>query len=111
MGQRKWKEEEIIEGSYEHERFLNIARWIIDSVDPHSIAHLHQTNNVESLIQIDVGDPDGDMIIPNRTTRMLARVSQIPVKEYNSNLHVDLIIPFLGEGMLNDMADFLAGEL
>jgi hypothetical protein len=106
------RREEIRVGTQEHERFINIARWIIDSVDPHSIAHLHTGTGIKSLIQIDSGPPRGDFIIPNRTTHVFQRVSGVPLREYNSNLHIDLIVPVLpvGESMLRDMADFLAGE-
>ncbi|MBW2455171.1 MAG: hypothetical protein JRI68_11705, partial [Deltaproteobacteria bacterium] len=46
-----------------------------------------------------------------RTTRVLQRVSGLPMREYPSVLHADLIVPLLGDAMLGDMAAFLAGEI
>ncbi len=103
--------EKIVEGSFEQERLLNIARWLIDSVDPHSVAHLYRTNGTPTLLQMDSGWPTGDIVIPNEATRVLQRVSGLPLREYNSILHADLVIPLLGDLMLKDMADFLAGEI
>ncbi|MBW2523173.1 MAG: hypothetical protein JRI23_03320 [Deltaproteobacteria bacterium] len=103
--------EQIPHGSYEQERLLNVARWLIDAVDPHTVAHLYRDNGTPTLIQIDSGWPDGDIIIPNRTTRVLQRVSGLPMREYSSILHADLVVPLLGDAMLGDMAAFLAGEI
>ena len=36
------------------------------------------------------------------------RVSGLPVVEYPSALHGDLVIPLVGDAMLDDLADFLA---
>jgi hypothetical protein len=98
-------------GSYEQERLLNVARWLIDSVDPHTLAFRWQSGGPAALLQIDSGPPTGDIIIPNRTTRVLQRVSGLPMREYPSILHADLIVPLLGDAMLGDMAAFLAGEI
>lgn len=103
--------EGIEPGSFEQERLLNVARWLIDSVDPHTVAHLYRQTGTPALIQIDSGWPNGDIIIPNRTTRTLQRVSGLPMREYNSILHADLVVPLLGDQMLADMAAFLAGEI
>ena len=51
-------------------------------------------------------------MIPNHTTDTLAEVSGMPVAEYASILHGDLVIPVIGDAMLRDLADFLAeGDL
>jgi hypothetical protein len=101
--------------SFEHERLMNVARWLIDSVDPHTVAHLYRTNNRAALIQMDSGQlpglSNGDFVIPNRTTKLLQRISGLPLREYPSAMHGDLVIPVLGDQMLADMAAFMAGEI
>lgn len=107
-----FEEEDIGIGSFEQERLLNVARWLIDSVDPHTLAFRFQTHKTPAtLLQMDSGFPDGDIIIPNRTTRTLQRVSGQPMREYESILHADLIVPLIGDQQLDDMAAFLAGEI
>jgi hypothetical protein len=104
------EERGIVAGTYEHERLLNVARWLIDSVDPHSVAHLfREEGSGEALIQIDrINASLGDIVIPNAATDVLAEVSGLPVIEYPSALHGDLVIPLIGDAMLRDLADFLA---
>lgn len=107
-----FREIEVEEGSLEQARLLAISSWLVDSVDPHTLGHLIAEDERTGLIQMDRIDGDtGDIIIPNYTTDSLARVTGLPVIEYPSNLHVDLIIPGLGYEMQDDMVDFLTGEL
>jgi hypothetical protein len=93
--------------SYDRERLLDAARWLIDSVDPHSVAHLYTEADRPVLIQMS----RGDLVIPNRTTEVLARVSGRPVRVYPSPFHGDLVAPVAGDAMLRDLADFLAGDI
>lgn len=94
--------------SYEFERLLDIARWLIDSVDPQAVSHVLTEGGREAMLQMD----QGDLIIPNMVTRTVQRVSGLPMLEYPSPLHADLIVPVIGLPMLNDLADFLEdGEL
>jgi hypothetical protein len=96
-------------GTWEHQRLLNIAHWLIDSVDPHTVGHVYAEEGIEALIQMDRIDAQlGDIVIPNHTTDTLAEVSGLPVVEYPSVLHGDLVIPLIGDQMLEDLADFLA---
>lgn len=102
---------DVKKGSWEHERLLNVARWLIDAVDPHSIAHVYreEPDRIRALIQMDrIGPQNGDIVIPNAATDILAAASGIPVVEYPSILHGDLVIPLVGDEMLEDLADFLA---
>lgn len=100
----------LVEGSFEQVRLLAIASWLIDTVDPDSVAHLYAGRS--ALIQIDrIDENTGDLIIPNRTTLTLQRASGMDMIEYPSTLHADLIVPLLGDAMLNDMVDYLDGEL
>jgi hypothetical protein len=99
---------EIPEGSFEQERLLQVASWLVDTVDPHSVGHLLRGH--PGLIQMDKIDADtGDLIIPNFTTENLQRVSALPMEIYPSALHADLIVPVLGDAMLRDMAAHLEG--
>lgn len=93
--------------SYEQERLLDVARWLIDSVDPHSVGHLYAEDDRAVLLQMD----RGDIIIPNRTTEVLQRVSGRPMRTYNSFLHADLVVPVVGDGQLSDMGQYLSGEI
>ena len=107
-----FREIEVEDGSLEQARLLAISSWLVDSVDPHTLGHKFAEDERVGLIQMDRIDEDtGDIIIPNYTTDSLVRVTGLPVIEYPSNLHVDLIVPGLGYEMQDDMVDFLTGEL
>ena len=81
-----------------------MARLLIDSVDPHTVGHLYADEDRDVLIQMD----QSDIVIPNRTTRVLERVSGLELRSYPSPLHGDLVIPAVGDAMLRDLADYLA---
>lgn len=98
---------EIRDPSFERERLLDVARWLIDSVDPHTMGHLYALEGRSVLLQMD----RGDIVIPNRGTQVLQRVSGLPMRTYPSPLHGDLVIPALGDAMLRDMAAYLAGDI
>lgn len=98
---------EIRDPSFERERLLDVARWLIDSVDPHTVGHLYAEDDRAVLLQMD----RGDIVIPNRTTEVLRRVSGRPMRTYPSPLHGDLVIPAVGDAMLRDMAAYLDGEI
>ncbi|MEQ1501382.1 MAG: hypothetical protein ABMB14_04085 [Myxococcota bacterium] len=108
----------VADGSYERHELLNAARWLSDAADPIAVGHVwkDERRRLSGLIQIDRVDHDGtatsgDLVIPNFTTDRLADVTGLPVKEYGSILHVDLLMPTdIGDAMLIDMAAFLAGE-
>lgn len=95
---------QLEEGSYEYERLLDVARWLIDSVDPQAVAHEFQGGAREGLLQMS----KGDVIIPNVVTQTVQRVSGLPMLEYPSPLHADLVVPVLGLPMLIHLANFLA---
>jgi pimeloyl-ACP methyl ester carboxylesterase len=103
-----FQRENIKRSSYEAERFLNVARWFTDAVDPHSLAHLYAQDDRKALIQM----ATLDFIIPNPFTIILQELSGLPMREYLAE-HGFLTIPiepaFLA-GII-DMADFLAGEI
>ena len=98
-------------GTFEETRLMAIASWLVDAVDPHSVAHRYRDDQRAALIQMDkVAEGLGDMVIPNHTTESLQRASGLPMIAYPSVLHGDLVIPVVGNAMLDDLADFLAGE-
>lgn len=97
-------------GSFEQERLLQVASWLVDTVDPHSVGHRYALSGHQGLLQMDKVDADtGDLIIPNFTTENLQRLSGLPMITYPSPLHADLIVPVLGDDMLRDMAAHLGG--
>ena len=103
---------ELEPGSFESERMLQVATWLLDAVDPLAVAHLYVEDERDAMIQIDrINSESGDLIIPNHTTETLQRASGLPMIAYPSILHADLIVPGLGDAMLVDLADFLAGDL
>jgi pimeloyl-ACP methyl ester carboxylesterase len=92
--------------SFDGHRFLNVARWFMDAVDPHGVAgHLRGR---EILLQM----ATLDFIIPNRYTEKLEALSGAPRRDYIAE-HGFLVIPIEPAylpGTL-DMAAFLDGDL
>ncbi|KAB2900052.1 MAG: hypothetical protein F9K40_09670, partial [Kofleriaceae bacterium] len=72
--------------SYEGERFLNVARWVVDAVDPANLGAA--TGARDLLIQM----ATLDFIIPNPYTRTLERVTGAPRRDYIAE-HAFLVIP------------------
>ena len=100
------QQEHLTPGSSEFAIFETLSRWMIDRVDPHSVIHLFREQQRRGLIQMDTRPP-GDLVIPSASTRVFERVSGLPLTEYNSNLHFDLILPGFGDEMLDELVDFL----
>lgn len=96
--------EKLLEGSYERARLMNVARWLMDTVDPHTLAGTLGKKRV--LLQMS----KGDIIIPNRVTERLQRASKLPLESYPSPFHGDLVMPVLGDAMLDDLVTFLAND-
>ncbi len=101
--------EGINRASYDAELFLDVARWIMDSVDPHGVAQLVNGSTTQHvLIQL----AQLDFIIPNWSTEKLQEISGAPMRQYAAE-HAFLTIPgepayFAGAG---DVADFIAGNI
>lgn len=98
--------EGIARDSYEGQRFLDVARWMIDAVDPHNLGEAIGARAL--MIQM----ATLDFIIPNDYTRTLERVTGAPRRDYLAE-HAFLVIPLepeFGRGG-RDLAAFLAGEL
>lgn len=88
-------------GSFERERLMSVAHWLIDTVDPQAVAGLLKTRPV--YMQMD----QGDIIIPNFVTKRLQRATNLPMKTYPSPLHGDLVIPGVGDTMLDELVSYL----
>jgi dienelactone hydrolase len=99
--------EDIADGTFEAERFMNVARWFMDAVDPQNVAH-RLTEGRDVLIQM----ATLDFIIPNEYTLLLEELSGAPRRDYVGE-HAFLAIPIEPAYLpgVNDLADFLAGEL
>jgi len=99
--------ESIDPSSYTAARFFNIARWIVDRVDPQSVAHRFRESDRPVMIQMALAD----FIIPNTYTQTLERLSGAPRRDYVGE-HAFLVIPIEPaylRGTL-EMAGFLAGD-
>ena len=111
------KREAINKGTAEHQKFLHIAKWFMDSFDPLNVARYlskdalpgqEAKNSRKVMVQM----ATLDFIIPNKYTKQLATLAGIPRKDYLAE-HAFLVIPvepayFTGN---RDAADFLAGKL
>lgn len=89
--------EEVVPGSYDHEQFLNVARWIADAIDPQNFARNLLDESIETgmplterklLIQL----ATLDIVIPNEQTRWLAELSGAPLVDYVAE-HAFIIVP------------------
>lgn len=99
--------EEVELGSFEAERFMNVARWFMDAVDPQGVAHRMTQGGRRGLIQM----ATLDFIIPNEYTFKLEEVSGLPRVDYVGE-HAFLAIPIEPAYLpgVNDMAEFFTGE-
>ena len=111
------KREAIKKGTAEHQKFLHIAKWYMDSFDPLNVARYlvkdalpgsEAKNSRKVLVQM----ATLDFIIPNKYTKQLATLADVKRKDYLAE-HAFLVIPvepgyFTGN---SDASDFLAGKL
>ncbi len=108
---------EIEKHTAEYQRFINIARWFTDAVDPLNVAQYLLSEQLpgaegppERAVMIQMATLD--FIIPNNSTEYLAEVAKVPRRDYTGE-HAFLVIPvepaYLGG--VRDAADFLAGKL
>jgi hypothetical protein len=102
-----FQREGVERGTFDAERFLDVARWFMDATDPASVA-TSMLENREVLIQM----ATLDFIIPNEFTRKLADLTGAPRRDYLAE-HGFLVIPIEPEYLrgTRELAAFLAGEL
>ncbi|MCS6799101.1 MAG: hypothetical protein NZ898_11320 [Myxococcota bacterium] len=98
--------ERIERDSFDGQRFLDIARWFVDTVDPQSVATRFASDRRPALIQM----ATADFIIPNDFTRLLERLTGLPRRDYLAE-HAFLVIPVEPEYArgTREMARFLSG--
>ncbi len=95
----------IARDSFEAERFLDVARWIVDAVDPQNLG----AATGDRALMLQMGTLD--FIIPNAYTRTLERVTGAPRRDYVAE-HAFLVIPIepeFGRGG-RELAGFLDGS-
>lgn len=92
--------------SFEGRRFVTVAKWFMDAVDPQHIGPI--TGNRALMLQM----ATLDMIIPNDNTKVLEAVTGAPRRDYIAE-HAFLTIPIEPEYLrgTRDLANFLSGEL
>ena len=103
-----FRRESLDPSSYEAARFFNVARWIVDRVDPQSVARSYRSMSSSGLIQMALAD----FIIPNQATRTLETLSGLPRRDYLGE-HAFLVIPVEPAYLRGtiEMANFLSGDL
>lgn len=94
--------------SFEGRRFVTVAKWFMDSVDPQHLGPSMMASNRAVLLQM----ATLDMIIPNDNTKVLEAVTHAPRRDYIAE-HAFLTIPIEPEFLRGsrDLASFLSGEL
>jgi dienelactone hydrolase len=95
----------VVDGTWQAERFLNIARTFMDAADPQSVAG--DLVGRDAMIQMALGD----FIIPNDYTRRLAELSGLPLREYLGE-HAFVVIPIEPAYLRGsaEMAGFIEGS-
>lgn len=96
----------ITRESYEGRRFITVAKWFMDAVDPQ---HLGPITGARALL---IQMATLDFIIPNDNTKVLQEVTGAPRRDYIGE-HAFITIPIEPAyfGGVRDLANFLSGEL
>ena len=100
-----FRREGVDRRSFDGERFMNVARWFIDSVDPQGVADRLGKDGRKVMIQM----ATLDAIIPNAFTQVLVQRGGVPKKDYTAE-HAFLVIPVEPEFLRgnSELASFLA---
>jgi pimeloyl-ACP methyl ester carboxylesterase len=100
-----FKRQNVERTSFEGHRFMTVARWFMDKVDPQHLGEI--TGNRALLVQMALLD----FIIPNTNTKTLEQVTKAVRRDYLAE-HGFLTIPFEPEYLrgVRDLAKFLNGE-
>jgi hypothetical protein len=104
--------EGVAADSFDGHRFLNVARWFLDSTDPASFASGLRTRPDGSSRRVMIQMATLDFIIPNNATKKLEALSGAPRRDYLAE-HAFLVVPIepeYGRGG-NELASFLGGGL
>jgi pimeloyl-ACP methyl ester carboxylesterase len=107
-----FKREGVDPNSFDGHRFLNVARWFMDSCDPENFgaALLHPKSGGARPVLLQMATLDE--IIPNAYTKILQAVSGAPRRDYIAE-HAFLVIPIepAYAAGVNDMAAFINGDI
>jgi hypothetical protein len=100
-----FKRQGVDRNSYAGQRFLTVAHWFTDAVDPMHLGPI--TGNRALLIQM----AQLDFIIPNANTELLQSVTGAPRRDYVAE-HAFLTIPVEPEYFrgTSELAGFLSGD-
>ncbi len=101
-----FKRQNVDRASYDGYRFMNVARWFMDSADPQMFAT--ELGEHDAMIQM----ATLDFIIPNTYTKKLEALSGLPRRDYIGE-HAFVVVPIEPaylRGTL-DMARFISGDL
>ena len=98
--------ERVAKDSYDGHRFMNVAHWFMDAVDPQNFAEHVMDGERDVLIQM----ATLDQIIPNEYTLELESLSGAPRRDYVAE-HAFLCLTIEPEYLrgVNELADFLDG--
>ena len=101
-----FRREDVDRESYNGYRFLNVARWLMDSADPQSFAH-RLTDGHDVMIQM----ATLDFIIPNQYTQKLADLAGLPTRNYVAE-HMFIALPIEPEYLRGniELANFISGD-
>jgi hypothetical protein len=99
--------QKVDRNSFDGRRFLSVARWFMDAVDPQ---HYGPATVQGRAVMIQMATLDG--IIPNANTKLLQQVTGAPRRDYIAE-HGFLTIPGEPEYFrgVRELAQFLSGEL
>jgi hypothetical protein len=100
-----FQRQNVDRASFEGRRFLTVAKWFMDAVDPQHLGDI--TGDRSLLIQM----ATLDFIIPNDNTKVLESVTHAPRRDYVAE-HAFLTMPIEPEYFrgVRELAKFLNGE-
>jgi len=101
-----FQREGVARESYNGYRFMNVARWLMDSTDPQSFAD-RLTDGHDVMIQM----ATLDFIIPNEYTQKLADLANLPTRNYVAE-HMFIALPIEPEYLRGniELANFISGD-
>ena len=101
-----FQRQHITRDSYDGRRFIEVAKWFLDAVDPQHLGAV--TGNRALMIQM----ATLDFIIPNANTKLLEQVTRAPRRDYIGE-HAFITTPIEPAYLrgTRDLASFLSGEL
>ena len=102
-----FQRQHVDRASYQGHRFMAVAHWFMDAVDPQHLGPVIDANNRAVMLQM----ATLDVIIPNANTELLQNVTHAPRRDYVAE-HGFLVIPAEPEYWrgTSELAGFLSGD-